>query len=124
MRYLAAGHNVKLIDESIDKWKDIVYHGGHDYGATDCALCNEYNTDGNDCVGCPIYKQTGKLHCGKAPYIDWCIYLDSEDTGGCRMVYDETSRALANAMLVYLYELRLKYVKWVVRSIELYGSCK
>jgi hypothetical protein len=33
-----------------------------------CPLCQKYNTNGNDCVGCPIYEITGKQYCEDTPY--------------------------------------------------------
>jgi len=64
----------KALDKSIEKWEKIVDGKGFDYGARDCALCEEYYYNDEFCVRCPIYLKTGAKYCNKTPYRKWNIH--------------------------------------------------
>lgn len=69
-----------LIDESIEKWRGVVFHNKIDHGIDDCPLCKKYhpiNTHGlyiaevydrAPCLDCPIELYTGKSGCENTPY--------------------------------------------------------
>lgn len=100
--------DLKLVDRSIDKWKRIVYHGECDGGATDCALCVEYNRYYSECIHCPIFIDTKGLFCCNTPYKRWSILAGRRNSFAYWCVEDDTTRRAANNMLIYLHELRYK----------------
>jgi hypothetical protein len=63
---------------SIAKWQAIVEGIGRDHGVMNCPLCEMFydgktNDEGfpQDCVGCPVYHQTGEDNCVGTPYEKW-----------------------------------------------------
>ena len=97
---------LKAIDGSIQKWKNIVYHGGVDAGSGNCPLCHLFYKDNceKDTLLCPIYEKTKNAFCDFTQYTNW---------SGPTMkmiwpkIHDKTSQDAANHMLSFMYELRL-----------------
>lgn len=85
---------IKAIDQSIEKWKNIVFHGAYDRGAIDCKCCMEF-----ECPDCPIFE-FNKTFCDNTEYGEWTESTDSH------RVEDECSRNAANHMLTSLYEAK------------------
>lgn len=57
---------------SIAKWQRIATGQGVNNGATDCPLCQLYNSPlsatSYDCEGCPVKQKTGQIGCKGSPY--------------------------------------------------------
>lgn len=91
------------LQQSIQKWQDIVDGVGHDAGAENCALCGVYLQ--NSCNGCPIHTQYG-VGCGKTPYGSWYAYhthvLGEVEE---KRVFDASSLKLAKIELEFLQSL-------------------
>jgi len=57
------------LDESIQKWKFIFKNRvSMDGGCKTCGLCIYTEEQGGLCLGCPIYKYTGKSMCACTPW--------------------------------------------------------
>jgi hypothetical protein len=106
---------LELIDQSILKWKAIVFHGGADKGSGNCPLCQKYNQyrplsirRGN-CMDCPI-KYWGASGCANDEYDAWREYIEDqewEEGKPTDIVMDAYSLKLANRELSFLHEVRL-----------------
>ena len=95
---------LKGIDESIGKWKRIVYHDAHSHGAKDCKLCQMFNPIycTIDCYGCPIRLFSGIDSCNHTPYI--------------RATISGKTKADENLELTFLYEVRLSYLIRILKQ--------
>ena len=82
---------------SIKKWEDIVAGIEVDKGASNCALCKLYISDG--CAGCPVAIATGKKYCHGTPYYVW------HEAAGPWYYVTPKSRPHAEAMLAFLRSL-------------------
>ena len=102
--------NIELINSSIQKWEDILNHGGKDMGIEDCPLCQEYLQDSKGCTDCPVFEYTGPGRCLDTPYSDWCAYASKH---GVYTVFDDKSKELAKAEKDFLEELLVWYIKGV-----------
>lgn len=79
------------LQDSIDKWRQIVAGTETDEGTENCALCRKFHADytGLDeecCVGCPVMAATGEKTCQNSPHIAWCEHTaecEHEDTDTC-----------------------------------------
>ena len=49
--------------KSLKHWKGIRSGNNLNFGASNCKLCDAYNTDMNHCDGCPIFERTGMKDC-------------------------------------------------------------
>ncbi len=54
------------LELAIEKWYDIKAGRHNNIGPSTCALCYVYWR--HDCVGCPIYEETGCDGCEHTPY--------------------------------------------------------
>ena len=59
------------LEDSIQKWEDIVAGDKIDMGWGDCALCDEFLR--RCCEGCPVAEHVDREGCRDTPYIDFCI---------------------------------------------------
>jgi len=73
-------------DISIAKWRYLSEHEAHplygDGGSLTCGLCMLFIR--KDCVGCPIFKDTGRPACANTPYIN---YEGDMDTARAELEY-------------------------------------
>jgi len=90
------------IKGSIEKWKKIVDGTGVDEGVRNCPPCMEFYQ--KDCIGCPIFEDTGFRYCEKTPYIAWSKNADFTP-GVSGRVTDDKSLQSAKNMLTYLESL-------------------
>lgn len=97
-----------LIDRSILRWSGIVYDN-RDSEESDCPLCNVFSfsdcSDGND-VLCPIALMTGASGCWETPYYSFTYWTPE----------DSEYWVEANRMLVFLYEVRLWWVRRMISN--------
>ena len=99
--------DVELLDWSITKWKYLLFvmrvkkETVWDNGYKTCALCRVYLKD--QCMECPIRKDTGKGHCAGTPYMKYARFKDSESDDFYEDVYGG-----ADHMLDYLVDLKNK----------------
>ena len=61
----------KALRGSIRKWKRISNGLDADGGSDNCPCCKLWNTEDNDCVGCPISTFTKQEFCAGSPYEIW-----------------------------------------------------
>lgn len=99
---------LRAIDMSIDKWKQIVYHGAQELGRFDCECCTRYINA--LCINCPIYEFGGDPGCKQTPYYDWAKYFSR---GTKRSVINKETQDLANRELTFLYEVQ----RWLICKI-------
>lgn len=85
---------IKALDGSIKKWRDIVDRAGIDNGGNNCPCCKLYHN--NHCVLCPIKIYTGYKYCLGTPYYDFAY----------NSVVNEKSKKLAQAELDFLIEVK------------------
>lgn len=63
---------LKALEGSIEKWRQIAYENGKDYGTENCPLCKMFFINGSrDCTGCPVRDKTGRMLCHGSPYEAW-----------------------------------------------------
>lgn len=105
---------LQALEESIQKWEDIINKGIVDFGHKDCALCRIFRKESTNnlmhytkCTGCPIKKKTGYNMCIETPYTDWDNYfIDFKHinyiTRSVHCVKDKKSRELAQDELNFL----------------------
>jgi len=99
----------QALQESIEKWRRIIYHGKLDMGSSDCALCREfrnYKPLDVQCVGCPVMKITGSPHCAGSPYAEWERYHPHHTF---KRVYSAKSKELAMDEYNFLRYLLVSY---------------
>ena len=65
---------MRALNDSIEKWRKVAYHGERDNGGDNCPLC-QFNKMCNNCI---INRVTGSKHCKDTPYIDWNKHHSSE----------------------------------------------
>jgi len=97
---------LKALRESINHWMDIVEEKEDvRCDSNECALCNMFSNEDNiinlSCMGCPIFKDTGKEGCNGTPYNDYNM--------------DNNHVKFAKKELDYLIEV---YYKIVIDKIE------
>jgi len=99
------GENPLLL--SIEKWKDIRENKGVDNGRYNCALCHTYNREDEEkelnCIGCPVYRITGKKYCIETPYGQFDDH--TRKCGECSPEYGEyctVGREIADEMVCLL----------------------
>ena len=98
---------LKAIDGSIQKWKNIVYHGGVDAGSGNCPLCHLFYKDNceKDTLLCPIYEKTKESDCCFPQYNKWLsIPLTKSHIYS---VKNKRTQDAANHMLSFMYGTRL-----------------
>ena len=61
----------KALLGSIRKWQRISNGLDTDKGVNSCPCCKLWNTDDNDCKGCPISAFTKQTFCDGSPYEIW-----------------------------------------------------
>lgn len=68
-------HNqMKALDDSIEKWREIAYENGVDYANKNCSLCQLNKV----CDNCIIQHEIGNKHCHNTPYQVWTNHHVSE----------------------------------------------
>lgn len=71
--------NVWDVDEafmrSIVKWERIISEGEFDLGCTNCALCEIFKRDDNECKGCPVAEVSDNTDCWGTPYTEWMRFM-------------------------------------------------
>ncbi len=77
------------------KWWRIRYTGGKDEGASNCPLCEKYDSR---CFDCPIIGD-----CSDTPYQKWCV--ETEIQGYDAMANNKKEKQLASAELQFLFDL-------------------
>lgn len=94
----------EALEKSIQHWKTEARRGKPDNVSiweSDCALCDLFLADG--CLGCPVYRRTGKGSCEGSPWIRAYAELDAwkagEDNGA-------GFRAAAKEEIAFLESLR------------------
>lgn len=98
---------LKAIDASIIKWKKVVNKTWKYSTNPGCPLCYLFT----DCIGCPIVEMTGEIGCRNTIFYatsvcDFCI---------CKTVIEGVPGA-DNLMLSTLYEVRLDFIKRMVKE--------
>lgn len=67
---------LKALQGSIAKWEGVVSGRVKDMGGENCPLCQMFMVNkayDEECVGCPVMKDTGYPKCRNTPYTDdWC----------------------------------------------------
>lgn len=99
----------QALQESIEKWRRIVYHDKLDMGSSDCALCREfrnYKPPDVQCVGCPVMKTTERPYCAGSPYAEWERYHSHHTF---KRVYSAKSKELAMDEYNFLRELLIAH---------------
>ena len=71
---------VEAVVLSIEKWEDIAYRDGKEFGKSNCALCWVYNiAEEVRCAGCPIKNMTQEPMCDSTPYEEWVKHKNTEN---------------------------------------------
>ena len=98
------------LEKSISKWEAIVEGTKKDKGYENCALCKMFCNDTqdilDDCIGCPIYEDTGVINCNFKQYKDWrhtCLNTKKNGYGKVGDSYE--AKLAAQDMLEYLLDL-------------------
>lgn len=100
--------NVEL-EESIQKWRDIVAGKVGDKGLINCSLCQKYIN--RNCIGCVVWQDTNQPACYDTPYRGWFVHHRKEHTKERRpykgrRIECPTCLELAQKELDYLKSLR------------------
>jgi hypothetical protein len=109
---------LNAIDESIEKWKRIVYD--KDYCNNDslnCPLCSFYQNCVNQnyynlLIRCPIYLYTGHYYCKNTPFYDAIIWKNHHSSFNkfIKSIETKETEPYNNLMLSCLYNIRRKYI--------------
>lgn len=75
----------------------------------DCPLCQVYDINDNDCVGCPIFEDTGQRNCEDTPYDDWWQYA-YDNIMGYGHATSETNNTI-DAKYIELATVELNFLK-------------
>lgn len=67
----------EALEGSIRKWERIAAGQDIDKGSANCPLCQIFNTNGNNCAGCPVAIHTGMAHCRNTPYVTFKLWETS-----------------------------------------------
>lgn len=114
--------NIKTINKiihlahSIARW-EIVSSGFDNLMIESCKLCNIYDTNDNDCNGCPVFEDTNRCCCEGTPYDDWWEYAYTNkmgygtDSTGKLNEIDDKYVSLALLELNYLKRLQRKAIQ-------------
>jgi len=62
---------LEALKGSIAKWKAIANGTGGDWGGGNCPLCKLFAVGHNECVGCPVKAETGRIGCLGSPWDQW-----------------------------------------------------
>lgn len=65
------------LEESINKWQDIVRGVGGDKAARNCALCKLHQRGGS-CGECIVQRESGQKGCAGTPYHEFVEHFDAE----------------------------------------------
>lgn len=97
---------LEALQESIEKWEEILNNGGVDDGRHDCSLCKLFWED-NDCQDCPINDKTKKNYCEGSPYPHWHKHQKTKHkaTIGKRPIHCPHCKELAEKELEFLKSL-------------------
>lgn len=94
---------LRALEQSIEKWKKVVFEGKEEKGRYDCECCMVFD----DCFNCPIHEYTGRPGCYNTPYIKWVtVFLKSNFEPIPKVAVTVKEKALANHELSFLYEVR------------------
>ena len=97
-----------LLESIFEKWNPICMGCGEDLNSTNCPLCKGYD----DCLLCPIGRETGLPDCDSTPYQDyfgypWCDVLGAEAAEA------ETEFLISLLPKKYQKSLEALHLKWV-----------
>ena len=98
----------RALRKSILKWEAIAFEGGFDNGTGNCACCLQFYDGPPECKGCPVFQSTGQQFCEGSPYELWSDHHDEYDGMPGHVdgkVFDDRSRALAEAEYIFLIEI-------------------
>jgi hypothetical protein len=101
------------LQKSIAHWERLASGNrleGESVTATECALCELFNTNESSCDGCPVKEATGKPLCMESPYVAAC-HTKSDASEGLDSV---SFRHAAMKELEFLVELLPQEAKWKV----------
>lgn len=94
---------LNALEESIQKWENIINNKKEDNGPKDCILCILFRIDthyGISCENCPIAIATLADGCDGSPYEEWYNYCN--DKGEDLKIFDDESERLAKIELEFL----------------------
>lgn len=101
----------KELEESINKWEDIIAGNKGDKGQINCSLCQKY-LHSRGCAGCIVRKDTEQDGCHGTPFSEWFSHHGYEHGntqykyGKGRRIECPTCLELAQKELDYLKSLR------------------
>lgn len=72
--YKISHNQMKALDDSIEKWREIAYENGVDYANKNCSLC-QFN---KMCDNCIVKHETGNKHCEDTPYVVWTKHHENK----------------------------------------------
>jgi hypothetical protein len=123
---------LNAIDESIEKWKKIVYDKDYYNETINCPLCRLYENCVNQnyydlLIRCPIYLYTGYSNCKNTPFYDTIIWKNHHYKF-IKAIETKETEPYNNLMLSCLYDIRRRYIsdvyyvkeqlKWKIKIIE------
>jgi hypothetical protein len=82
----------KALEESIAKWEqNVEYAKISEFDKIqiswkDCPLCSLYYNQEDNCVGCPVYNNTGRRRCLNTPYHDVVSYIKTTRTCSAHII--------------------------------------
>lgn len=101
----------KELEESINKWEDIIAGNAGDKGQINCSLCQKYLSS-RGCAGCVVMEDTVRSGCYGTPFREWFTHHRYEHSniqykyGKGRRIECPDCLILAQKELDYLKSLR------------------
>lgn len=98
------------LEESIQKWEDIVRGKGADCGSMNCSLCHRF-LEYTNCTRprtkeqCPVAIKAGVPYCIGTPYIEWTTHHISHQKYLSLTIECDECRKLAEEELAFLRSL-------------------